>query len=153
MIKMFYPVQFNISLNCVHMVGQCREWHTIIGIGQHTQSDDIRRQMPSFPLDRKHDGKTSGVACNHRSWTTHIVRWSLALHAIMSLGQHTRSDYVGRGRPSSPLGSMHWVEWCRSWHAIISLGKHTRLEDVGHVMSSSPFESTHDCTTSCVAML
>uniref|UniRef100_A0A494G8T5 Uncharacterized protein n=1 Tax=Solanum lycopersicum TaxID=4081 RepID=A0A494G8T5_SOLLC len=71
----------------------------------------------------------------------------------MSLGQHTRSDYVGRGRPSSPLGSTHRVERCRAWNAIFAFRQHTRLEDVGQVMLSLPLESTHDRATSGVTML
>ena len=57
----------------------------------------------------------------------------------MALGQHTRSYDVGRGIPSSPLGSIggwttlgvtsYFQPWTpntmggrRAWHAIIALG-------------------------------
>ena len=89
MIKMFYPVQFNISLNCVHMVGRCRAWHTIIGIGQHTDSDDVRRQMPSSPCIENTMGKC-------RVW-----------HAIIALGYPTWSDNDRHVILSSSLESTH----------------------------------------------
>ena len=79
-----------------------------------------------------------------------------AWHAIIACGQHTRSNDVGCGMPSSPSGSTHgrtssevachhclWaahsVERHRSWHAIIAFGKHTRSNDVERGMQSSPF--------------
>ena len=91
-----------------------------------------------------------------------------AWHAIISHGRQTRSNDVGRGMPSSPLGSTHdrilsgmtcthrlWtthtVERRRAWHAIIAFGQHTRWNDVGRGMTSLPLDSTHGRTTSGVA--
>ena len=55
-----------------HTVGRCRAWHDITALAQHAQSDDIERGKTSPPLDRTH-GRTSGVACHHGPWTTHMV--------------------------------------------------------------------------------
>ena len=76
MIKIFYPVPFNISLICAHMVGRCRAWHTIIRIGQHTQSND------------------SGVTCHLCHWIENKLRRRRAWHAIIDLVLHTESDVV-----------------------------------------------------------
>ncbi|TMW89007.1 hypothetical protein EJD97_017770 [Solanum chilense] len=57
------------------MVGRCREWHAIIAIGNHT-----------------HCRTSSGVACHQRPWTAHTIGLGGALHAIMALWKHTRSD-------------------------------------------------------------
>ena len=60
--------------------------------------------MPSSPLDGKQGRTTSGVACHHHLWAAHTVGRRRAWHAIIGFGQHTRSNDVGRGMPSSPLG-------------------------------------------------
>ena len=99
----------------------------------------------------RHTQTASGVACHHCSWTGNMVercrawhaikcigtehteegRW--AWHDIITFGQHTRWNYVGRGMPSSPLGSTK------------------RSNDVGRGMPSSPLGSIHGRTTSGVA--
>ena len=78
----------------------------ITALGQHTRSDDVGRVMISPHLDGTHDRTTSGVALHHRFWTASRVG-NVAWHDIPSLGQHTRSDDVGRDMPSPPLGSTH----------------------------------------------
>ena len=68
-----------------------------------------------------HNGTASCVACHHLPWTTNMVErhraWHSiiafgladtvgrcpAWHAIIPIGQHRRSNDVGRGIPSSPL--------------------------------------------------
>ena len=71
-------------------------------------------------------------------------------HAIIALGQHTPSDYVNRGKPSSPLGNTHGqatsgvASHHRSWK-VYMMGRHWRG------MLSSPLENTHDRTTSGMA--
>ena len=35
-------------------VGRRRAWNVIIAFGQHTRSNDVRRGMPSWPLDTTH---------------------------------------------------------------------------------------------------
>ena len=85
-----------------HTVGRRRPWHEITALGQHTLSNDIGRGMPSSPLGITHDRTTSGVTCNHRLWTAHTVRLCGAWHDINAFGQHTRSNDVGCGMPSSP---------------------------------------------------
>ena len=91
-----------------------------------------------------------------------------AWHDITALGQHTLSNDVGHGMPSSPLGSTysgttsgvachhrlweaHTVERRRAWHAIIALGWKTRSNDVRRGMPSSPLGSTNGQTMSGVA--
>ena len=114
--------------------------------------------MPSFPFDDKHDRTTSGLTCHHRA--THTIERRRAWHAIIAFGQQTRSNDIGRGMPSSPLGSTdgrtmsgvachhrhlvaHTVERRRAWHAIIAFVKHTRSNNVGQGMTSPPLDSTH----------
>ena len=99
-----------------------RAWHPIIAFGQHTRSNDDGRGMPESPLgstwskdvgrgmttpplDSIHGRMTSGVTCHHRLWTAHTVERRRVWHAIIAFGQHKRSNDVGRGMPSSPLGS------------------------------------------------
>ena len=133
-----------------------------------TQSKDVRRGMTSPPLDSTHSQTTFGVTYHHRLWTVHTVEKRRAWHAIITFGQHTRSNYVGRGMPSSPLGSTngrttsgvachhllldaHTIERCRAWPAIIAHGRQTRSNDIRRDMPSSPLASTHGRTTSGVA--
>ena len=142
--------------------------------------------MSSLPLENTHGRTTSGMACHHRVWAAHTVErrraWhaiiafgladtvgrSWAWHAIIALGRQTRSNDIGRGMPSLPLGSTdgqtasgvachhrlwpaHTIKRRRAWHAIIAFGEHTRSNDVGHCMPSSPLGITHGRTTSGVA--
>ena len=66
-----------------------------------------RGGMPSPPLDNIHGLTTLGMACHHGPWKAHTVERRRALHAIIALGRQTRSNDVGRGMPSSSLGSTH----------------------------------------------
>ena len=86
-----------------HTVERRRAWHAIIAHGRQTQSNDVRRDMPSPPLDSTHGRTTSGVACHHHLWTLYTVERRQAWHAITAFGQHTRSNDVGCGMPSSRL--------------------------------------------------
>ena len=119
--------------------------------------------MTSPPLDSIHGQQ-------RRAWND-----------IAAFGQHTRSDFrrdmrspplnntqwndVGRGMPSSPLGSTHgrttsgvachhrlWeahtVERHRAWHAIIALRRQTPSNDVQRGMPSPPLGSTNGRTMS-----
>ena len=61
--------------------------------------------MTSPPFDSTHGQTTSGVECNPCLWTAHTVKRRRAWHAIIAFGKHTQSNDVGRGMPSSPLGS------------------------------------------------
>ena len=127
-----------------------------------------RRGMSSSPLCGKHGRTTSGMACQHRLYAAHTVERRRAWHAIIAFGQHTRSDGVGRGMPSSPLDDKHgqttsgmvchhrlWaaqtVERRWAWHDITALGQHTQLDDVERGMPSLPLGSTHGRTTLGVA--
>ena len=149
---------------------QCRAWHAITALGQHRQSDYVEHGMTSPPLGNTHGRQhrawhditalgqhtrsaTSCVACHYSPWTANTVRRRRAWHAITALGQHTRLNDVGRGMPSSPLGSTngqttsgvarhhrpctaHTAERRRAWHDITAFGLHARLNDVGHGMTS-----------------
>ena len=132
-----------------HTVGRRRAWHAIIAYGQHTRSNDVGhachhclweakrsndvgRGMTSPPLDCKNGRTMSGVASHQRPWTTHTVGQRRAWHDITALGQHPRSNDVGRGMTSPPLDGTHGRQ-CQAWHV------------------SPPLDSTHDRTTSSVA--
>ena len=174
-IKAKLDVKGQMGLRTQHVRGQAasakacaeRAWTAKYAFGQHTRSNDVGRGMSSSPLGSTHVRATSGVACHHRLWAAHTVERRRAWHATIAFGQHTRSSDVGRGMPSSPLGSTHgrttsgvachhrlWaahtVERRRAWHAIIAFG-HTRSNGVWRGMPSSPFCSTHGRTTSGVA--
>ena len=114
-----------IAFKLADTVERRRAWHAIIAFGQHTRSNDVGRGMRSSSLGSINDRTTSSVVCNHRLWTSshsrtassvacHHRPWTAntverlqALHASAAFGQHTRSNEVGRGMPSSPLGSTH----------------------------------------------
>ena len=164
-------VACHLRLWAAHTVERCRAWHDIIALGQHTRSNDVRQGMTSPPLGSTHGRTTSrvasyhrlwtsshcrtasGVECHHRPWTANTVEQRLAWQAIIALGRQTRSNDVGRGMPSSPLGSTHglttsgvacnhclWaaqtVERRRVWHDIMALGLQARSDDVGRCMPS-----------------
>ena len=97
--------------------------------------------MTSLPLD-----STQGR--QRRAW-----------HDITAFGQHTWSDYVGRGMTSLPLDRTHgrttsgvachhhlWVahtvERRLAWNNITSFAQHTRSNNLGRDMPSPPFDST-----------
>ena len=88
------------------MVGWPPAWDAIIAFGQHTwwdkiafyafipirkytRSDDVRRDMPSLPLDNTHGGMTS------------------AWYSIIALGQHIRLENVRQGMKSRLLSRTH----------------------------------------------
>ena len=85
-----------------HTVERRRAWHVIIAFGQHKQLNDVGLGMPSSPLGSTEGPTASGVACHHRLWPAHTVERRWVLHAIIAFGQHTRSNNVGCGMPSSP---------------------------------------------------
>ena len=83
-----------------------------------------------------------------------------AWHDITAIGQHTRSNDVGRGITSPPLDithgrttssvachhhlcASHTVERHWAWHDITALGLHARSDDVGCGMTSPPLDRTH----------
>ena len=84
-----------------HSYGRRWAWISIIALGRHTRSKDVRRGMPSLPLDSRYSRTTSDVACHHCPWLAHTIGSRRALDAIITLVQQTRSNYVGRGMPLS----------------------------------------------------
>ena len=69
------------------------------------------------------------MACHHPLREAQTVERRRSWHANITIGQHTRSNDVGRGMPTSPLGS-------------------TRSKDVGCGMTSPPLDSAHGRTAS-----
>ena len=143
-------------LGTAHTEERRRAWHDIITFGQHTRwnyvgsgmpssplgstkrSNDVERGMQSSPLGSTHGRMTSGVACHNRLKAAHTVERRRAWHDITAFGQHTWSNAIGRGMPSSPLGNKNgrttsgvachhrlWeaqtVEPRQAWHANINL--------------------------------
>ena len=124
------------------MVERRRAWHSIIAFRQHTWSKNVRRDIPSPPLDSTHGRMTSSVACHHHLWAAHTVERRQLWHASIALWQHTQSKEIGRGMTSPPLDSTHGrttsgvtchhILWTahtvgrrRAWHSIVALGMQT----------------------------
>ena len=95
-----------------------------------------------------HSRMASGVACHYHPWTANTVERCRAWHAIITLGQHKRSNDVGRGMPSSPLNDKHgrttsavachhhlWTAQTvgrrRAWHSFGALGRQTNRTTSG----------------------
>ena len=96
-----------IAFGLAYTVGGRRTRHAIISLGWQTQSNNVGRSMRSSPLGSTEGRTAFGVACHHRLWLAHTIERHLAWHAIISFGQHTRLNDIGRGMQSSPLGSTH----------------------------------------------
>ena len=143
---------------------QRHAWHDITAIRQHTWSDYVGRGMTSLLLDSTHGRMTSGVACHHRLWAAQTVERRQAWHAIIAFGHHSRSNDVGHGITSPPLGSTHGqttsgvtshhslltahsVERRHVRHSIIVVGQHTWSNDVRRGMTSPHLDCTHGQTT------
>ena len=97
--------------------------------------------MTSSPLESTHGRSMSGVASHTRPWKAYTIRRCWAWHAIIALGQHTRSDDVGRGMPSSPLGSTYG-RTALAVACLISIGQHSWSDDVRRDMPSSLLDNT-----------
>ena len=107
-----------------HTIRRRQALDVIIALGQHTQkntsgvashlslgqqiwSDDVRRGMPSSPLDNTHGRTTSSIKWHNCPRKAYTVGLRQAWHVIIALGQHTWSDDVKCGMPPWPLGSTH----------------------------------------------
>ena len=146
-------VEYHHRLWVAHTVERRRAWHAIIAFGQHTRSNDVGRGMPSRIL-------AAHTVERRLAWHA-IIAFGLAdtvvrrraWHAIIAHGQETRSNDVGHGMQSSPLGSTdsrtasgvacHHRPWAaqtvgrrRASHAISALGQHRRSAVVGRAMPS-----------------
>ena len=86
-----------------HTVGRCWAWLAIITLGKNTLWKDVRRGMPSWPLDNRDSRTTSDVACHH---CPRIVQWTIT---------------AGFRYYHYP-GAAHTVELRRAWHSIIDHG-------------------------------
>ena len=115
--------------------------------------------MPSLLLESIHSRTKSSVASYYRPCIEHTIKCCWAWHACIALRQPTRSDNVGRGMPTWPLGSIngwmtpgvtchhrpwaaHTVRFFLAWNARMVLRKHAQLDDIDHCMPSSPLGST-----------
>ena len=107
-----------------HTIERRWAWHDITAFGQHTQSNDVGREMPKPPLDSLHGRTTSSVAFHYRLWAAHTVERPLAWHAIIAFGQHKRSNDVRRGMTSPPLDCTD-NQQRRAWHDITAIVSHT----------------------------
>ena len=132
-VRRHWPWQCHHRPWNVHMVEWLRAWNAIIVLG------------------KIHDQTTFGVACYHLPSKTHTIGQCAAWHDRMELRQHTRlddfrrwmlsspldsktrSNTIGHGIPSWPLGNIHGQT---TW-------------DVA--MPSSPLECTHGRMTSSLA--
>ena len=112
--------------------------------------DDVRREMPSPPVDSTHGRTMSVVALHHRPWTARMVERCRAWYDITALSQHTWSNDAGEACHHR-LWAAHTVRLRRAWHDITALGQHTRSDDVGRGMTSWPLNSTRGRTTLGVA--
>ena len=118
-------VACNHRLWAAQTVERHQVWHAIIALGRQTWSNDVGRGMPSLPLGSTDSRTASGVACHHRPWTANMVEQRWVWHAMIALGQHTRSDDVGCGMTSLPLDNTHSRKR-RAWHDdITALGQNT----------------------------
>ena len=138
------------SLWTANTIERRQAWNDITTIGQHIRSNDVGRERPSLPLDGTLGRMTSGVACRHRLRAVHTVKRRGAWHVVIAFGQHTRSNDVWRGMPSSPLGRTNG----RTTSGVachLAFRKHKRSNDVGRGMTSPPLDGTHNQTTSGVA--
>ena len=88
-------------------IERCRAGHAIIGLGRETRLNNVRRDMPSLPLESTHDRTKSGLACHHHLCAAHTVERRLAWHDITALGLHARSNDVERAMTSPPLDNKH----------------------------------------------
>uniref|UniRef100_A0A3Q7EDM7 Uncharacterized protein n=1 Tax=Solanum lycopersicum TaxID=4081 RepID=A0A3Q7EDM7_SOLLC len=105
----------------IQRVVQRQASNVIIACGLHTST---------------HDRTTSGMAYHHRPWIAYM-----AWNSIISLGQHTRSNDVGRGMPSSHLANIHGQK------------NSSDSNDVRRGMPSSYLDSKHDRMMTGVACL
>ena len=132
-----------------HTVERRRVLHAIFTFWLYRRSNDVRRDMPSPPLDSTHDRTTLGMACHHHLWAAQMVIRRRPWNAITALGQHTQSKDVGHGMTSPPLDSTHGrTTW--EWNDITALGLHARSDDDRRGLTSLLFDNTHGKTTSGV---
>ena len=94
----------SLPLDCTHR-RMTSSVACFIVLGLHTRRVDVGRGMPLYTLGSTCDRTTSGVACYHRPWKAHMIGLRQPWHARMILWQHTWSNDVGHGNPSSQLCS------------------------------------------------
>ena len=73
-----------------------------MALGKHTRADDVWRCMSSSSMESIHGRKTSSVSRYHGPWIAHMVGLRRPWQVVVSLGQHTQLNYVGRGIASLP---------------------------------------------------
>ena len=115
-----------------------RVWYVIIALGQQARLHDVERSMIAWSLRNTHGRSTPIFVCQHFHLTTTTIELCQASHAIIDLGQHTRSNDVEHGMPSSTFDNTHghttsgevchhrpWtahtVKQHQAWHAHMGL--------------------------------
>ena len=106
--------------------------------------------MPLAPLENIHNQATSGIACDHRFWTSHTIGLHQLWHDIMSLEKKIFSENVGGGMPSSPLDNIQ-CPTTSGVDAIMAIVQHIQLNNVGGSMLSSPLDNIHYRTVTGMA--
>ena len=86
-----------------HSYGRRWAWISIISLIRHTRSKDVRRGMPSLPLDSRNSRTTSDVACNHCPRVAHTIGSRWALDAIIPCARR-------HGRTTSAV-ACHYRTW------------------------------------------
>ena len=142
-----------------------RSWYAINAYVQHKQSDDVGQGIPSSPLYSTHNQITSSVECHHLLWTTHTNKVHWTWHAIIALGEISRSNAVGHRMLVWSLDSTHdqmmssvachnhpstthTIRLRRPWHTIFTLRHHAWSYNIMCGIISSHLESIHGRTTS-----
>ena len=142
-------VAFHYRLWAAHTVELRQAWHAIIAFGKHKKMNDVGRGMKTSPLGSTH-GQTTSAWHASIAFGQHIVERRRAWHDITFFGQRTRSNDVGRGMPSSSLGSINGRK-TSGVACHLAFEKHTWSNDVGRGMTSPPLDGTHGQTTPGVA--
>ena len=119
--RMTVVVKCHHRLSTTHTVERRRACHAIIAFGQHKQSNEVGRVMPSSPLGSTNGRMTLRLACHHRLEAAQTVEQRRAWHDITALGLHVQSDDVGRGMTSVPLDNTHGQQR-RELHDITAIG-------------------------------
>ena len=90
-------------------------------LGQHTQSDNVSRGMPIWPLGSTYGRMTLGMACHYFLCATHIgdAGYDISSSPLGSTYDGTTSGVAYHHRPVIAYKVRHR----RAWHAILTLDK------------------------------
>ena len=131
----------------VHTVERHWAWHAIIALRRQAQSNDVRCDIPSPPLDNTYGRLTLGRACHHRLWAAHTVERRQAWHDISRLWTahchdplDTQADRDpsrqpaacarGKGSPKKPAGKGAGIQ-AGSRQRVRRFSHYKQLQHVG----------------------